>query len=133
MCDSSPPEDSSPPATSIPLPKPKTPDWFIKQRAAEREDEAVRDNHGKAVRDASGKAVTSPSVSREEHDDRVHEDDSSQVADDANLTEEEAEDEGLVRANNRPFKYKSRLLIERTNPSVSVGTKKHRTGLNIPK
>ena len=90
----------------------------------------VTDGNGNVVTDSRGKPVKAEPYSRERHEREIHKDEP--VLNEDNLTPEEAEAQRRGQGRT-PFsdKRKSRLHINRKNPSVAVGTKRHRTGVAI--
>ncbi len=120
MCGSEPSNENeaSTPPPLVPTPKPPRPGYIS--------------SGGKEVGDGNGGSVR---AGPKEHGGENSEVTQEKEAESENLTVEEAKDEGKVSSSttNSAISRKSRLTINRTNPSVSVGTKKYRSGLNIPK
>lgn len=86
------------------------------------------ESDGSVVRDSSGRPVMTVPVTPERSYEEIHRD-SEPLLNNENLTPEEQEDENGRRYRGRKGgsdSRKTRLTILRTNPSVAVGTKKHR-------
>ena len=97
----------------------------------------VTDDDDNPVRDSSGRPVQSKPVTRERTEKETHDDGPDPVLNEDNLTPEEAEDAGKGGKGNgrKTFsdKRKTRLTIQRTNPSIAVGTKQYRSGVGVPR
>lgn len=103
---------------------------FAERGSANNSDEVVRDSDNKPVKTKDGGYV------RADKRDRSNEDSGApEVLNKENETPEEAEASGRKGSSSRSFsdRRKTRLAINRNNASVSTGTKKHRSGLNISK
>lgn len=84
---------------------------------------------GSVVRDSSGRPVMTVPVTPERTHEEIHKD-PDPVLNNDNLTPEEEEDQNGRRYSGRKGgkdSRKTRLTILRTNPSVAVGSKGHRT------
>lgn len=138
-------DDNTPASQTRPTPKPPRPaiskrDRMIKTTADRSKAMAahwgqigaVRDDDDDVVRDGSGRPVKAEPLTQQRHHENIHKDDGDLPLNDENLTPEEAEASGRGSAR-RSFsdRRKSRLTINRTNPSLAIGNKKYRGGVNV--